>query len=60
MVQAAADAQVIEAVQSGDWYRCGACGHRFGLGIAPVKRNNRVHCKGCRAWNRLPIGEARE
>lgn len=50
----------VEAVQDGDWHRCGACGHRFGLGIAAVKRNNRVQCKGCRAWNRIPIGDASE
>lgn len=48
------------ALVDGDWHRCASCGHRFGLGVAPVKRNNRVQCKGCRSWNRLPIEDARE
>lgn len=54
------DREMAIAVRDGDWTRCGACGTRIALGIAPVREGARLPCKSCGTWNRLTVPEAVE
>lgn len=59
---AAAGVREVQAVADGDWYRCGACGTRWLLGLVPVRDGARAKCgqKNCRAWNVFRIERVRE
>lgn len=57
---ATTDRPMVEALQDGDWHRCGACGTRGPLGFVAVKDGARFPCKNCGTWNRVPVPQVNE
>lgn len=57
-----AERQMVAAIPvvDTDWYRCGGCGTRIALGLAPIRGGARTACQACGVWNLIELPEARE
>lgn len=50
----ATDRQLVEAVYDGDFVRCGSCGTRGPMGMAPIRTGAEYTCQSCKARNSVP------